>query len=30
MEFQSHIVETSQSMNKKLGLPPPLALFTNK
>jgi hypothetical protein len=30
MEFQSHIVMTSQSMNKNLGLlTPPLALFTN-
>jgi len=30
MEFQSHIVVTSQSMNKNLWLPPLLALFTNK
>jgi hypothetical protein len=30
MEFQPHIVVTSQSMNKNLRLPHPLALFTNK
>ncbi len=30
MEFQSHIVVTSQSMNKKIGTPAPSALFTNK
>ncbi len=30
MEFYSHIVVTSQSMNKKMGAPPPLVLFTNK
>jgi hypothetical protein len=27
--FHSHIVVRSQSINKNLGLPPPLALFTN-
>jgi hypothetical protein len=29
-ELQSYIVVTSQNMNKKLGAPTPLALFTNK
>jgi hypothetical protein len=29
-KFHSHIVVMSQSINKKLGLLPPLALFTNK
>jgi hypothetical protein len=30
VEFKSYIVVTSQGMNKKMGLTPPLVVFTNK